>query len=127
MWLSVTRDQEGKTGLLNVSIDDVLYLESDFEKWVRVHTRDEHFYIAGTLIYWTHAFQASGHAFQKVDRNIVVHEPKIKRLDPVFAMAYFDSEIGKHTKKITLAQKYFKELVRKAGQRELSIVIAAAT
>jgi DNA-binding LytR/AlgR family response regulator len=120
--LSVSKDEEGKKGALNVGASDVLFLEFD-EKRVFVHTLEDRFYIGGSLSYWVEALKAAGYDFEKVDRNIVVHMPKIKRLDSIYTIAYFEYEVEKNSKKITLAQKYYKKVVSKAREENRVIVI----
>lgn len=122
--LSVTRDEEGKTGLINITANDALFLEYDqYQKRVYAHTLEERFYVAGSLTYWETALKAAGYEFEMVDRNIVVHMPKIKRLDRVFAKAYFEYEIDKNSKYITLAQRYFKKVLAHAGETHRSILV----
>jgi DNA-binding LytR/AlgR family response regulator len=93
MRVAVTRDPEGSKGLLNVSVNDLIFLEFDMvEKWVIAHTLEERFYLAGSLTYWAEALKAAGLDFEKVDRNIVVQVSKIKRIDTIFTHAYFVDE-----------------------------------
>jgi DNA-binding LytR/AlgR family response regulator len=109
--LSVTKDFDGKTGIINIPVEDVLFLEYDFlEKRVWAHTSGEQYYIPGTLIYWAEALRTGGYDFKKVDRNVVVQVPKITILDRMLKCAYFESTIRKDSKRITLSHTYFKEL-----------------
>ena len=125
MKLAVTRDAEGKTGLINLSVSEILYLEFDMtEKWVFVHTLEDRFYISGNLSYWAEALKAVGFGFEKVDRNVVVHLQKIKRLDRVFAYAFFEYEVQKNSKKVTLAQKHVKKVLSMVDEINPNIVIA---
>jgi len=113
MHLSVTLDIEGKSGISNLPVGDVLFLQCDFvSKWITVHTLDEQYFIPGTLVYWTEALQQGGYQFEKVDRNIVVHIPKICKMDRYFARAYFEIETTSRSKSVTLSQKYFKLLAQ---------------
>ncbi|MFC5528446.1 hypothetical protein [Cohnella yongneupensis] len=122
--LSVTRDEEGKTGSINIRTDDALFLEFDqIQKRVYAHTLLERFFIAGSLTYWQTSLKAAGYEFETVDRNIVVHVPKIKRLDSVFAFAYFDYEINKSSKRITLAQKHIKKVIADATEHNRRIIV----
>jgi len=125
MQLAVTRDTEGKTGLINLPVSEVLFLEFDMTvKWVIVHTLQDQFFVAGNLTYWVESLKAKGFDFEKVDRNVVVHMPKIKRIDRSFAYAYFEYEVGKDSKRITLAQKYFKKVLSMVDDIDPNIVIA---
>ena len=111
MQLTVTRDIEGKSGISNLPVRDILFLQSDLtSKWIAVHTLDDQFYIPGTLIYWTEALKQGGYQFEKVDRNIVVHVPRICKMDRIFVKAYFELETTSQSKSITLSQKHFKLL-----------------
>jgi DNA-binding LytR/AlgR family response regulator len=124
MYLSVTRDTFGKDGLINIKVDDVLFLEFDMtEKGVIVHTRDEKFFITGTLNYWAETLKSTGYEFEKSDRNIVIHIPKIKRLDRIFTFAYFDYEVNTYSKRVTLSQKHFKKIVSMVREIDPLIII----
>lgn len=114
MHLTVTMDVEGQSGISNLSVDDILFLQFDYDsKWVTVHTLDGQYFIPGTLVYWAEALKNGGYQFEKVDRNVVVHIPKICKMDRYFVKAYFEMETTSRSKSVTLSQKYFKLL---AGQ-----------
>lgn len=122
--LAVTRDEEGTGGFVNVPAEELIFLEYDMTtKWVLAHTMDHCFYVPGTLTYLATALKASGYEFEKVDRNIVVHLPKIKRLDKLNTLAYFDYDIQKASKRVTLSRKYFDKLLAGDYVRDQNIAI----
>jgi|HigsolmetaGSP12D_1036236.scaffolds.fasta_scaffold00095_18 DNA-binding LytR/AlgR family response regulator len=124
MRLSVSRDIDGKTGIVNLSVTDVLFLEYDLTtKKVWVHTLRDRYYIPGTLSFWAEALRAGGYDFRKVDRNIVVQVPKIKVMDRTFKYAYFEDPVREKSKRITLSQTYFKKIAEKNRASDLQIVI----
>jgi hypothetical protein len=112
--ISVTRDQEGNSGLVLLDVMYVVYLEYDrYENGLMVHTLDDMFYTMGTLKYWTNALQNSGYQFAMVDRNVAVHLTKIKRLDSKYKIAYFETQITKDSKGCTVAWSHFNMLAKK--------------
>ncbi len=122
--LAVTSDQEGKDGLINIPAEKLIFLEYDMsKKWVLAHTMENCYYVAGTLSYLVTALKANGYEFEKVDRNIVVHIPKIKRLDRLNTFAYFEYEIHKSSKKITLSRKHFDKLLSREYAQDPNMVI----
>lgn len=111
MKLFVTRNRDlGKIEVVNLPIEDLLFLQHD-RKYVSVHTMDEEFIVPGSLSYYENALRAAGYDFRQVDRNIVVHVPKIKLLDTIFSKAYFESEISEKSKSVTLAQVHLRALI----------------
>jgi DNA-binding LytR/AlgR family response regulator len=112
MQLAVTRNVDGTSGIINLPINDVIFMEYDMiVKGVFVNTLNDKLYIAGTLTYWTDALKAQGYHFEKVDRNYVVQIPTIKKLDKIFTKAYFEYETTPLSKSVTLSQRQFKEVV----------------
>lgn len=111
--------------MVNINVDDVLYLEYDFKyKKVGVHTLTSKFYFPGTLTYLEDGLKNSGYEFLKVDRNVVVHLPKIKRLDKFLKFAYFETDIRSDSPKITVSHSHYKELVRLSMDSGYDIVFA---
>ncbi|MCC3374905.1 LytTR family transcriptional regulator DNA-binding domain-containing protein [Cohnella sp. REN36] len=102
MQLSVSRDPEGKAGLIALQVKDVLFFETHRNKdMIVLHTQDEQYFIPGTLKYWTEALRASGEDFEIIDRNNAVHLTKVKHVDQRFRIAYFSE--GKDAKKCTIS------------------------
>ncbi|MCD9023293.1 LytTR family transcriptional regulator DNA-binding domain-containing protein [Cohnella silvisoli] len=124
MLISVTDDVHGKNGIINVEVSEILFLEFDMvDRWVTVHTLEAKYYITGTLSYWADSLKGSGFEFEKADRNVVIHVPMIKRMDRVFAHAYFEYEINHKSKKVTLSQKHFKQILTKMRVANMGIVV----
>lgn len=110
MDLFVTRGMDvGKLEVANLPIQEILFLQHD-QKFISVHTMDREFHVPGNLSYYEYALCTAGYDFRQVDRNIVVHVPKIMLLDTVFSKAYFEPEIRKNAKSVTLAQVHLRVL-----------------
>lgn len=104
MSISVSRSAQGKTGLVQLPIDDILYFEFDRGiEMIAVHTLTEKFFIPGTLKYWLEVLTASGYNFEMVDRNNAVNLCRIKHVDKTFKLAYFEEAICKESKRCTVS------------------------
>ncbi|TVX91533.1 LytTR family transcriptional regulator DNA-binding domain-containing protein [Cohnella terricola] len=101
--LTVSRDSEGKTGLIELPVEDILFFESNSRNkdMIILHTWDELFYAPGTLRYWLEALKSSGEDFEMVDRVNVVHLSKVHHVDRIFRIAYFGE--SKSSKQCTLS------------------------
>lgn len=110
--ISVTRDPEGNSGLMLLSIADIRYLE-----YVRVynkvafHTEDATYYCAGTMEYWTHVFNSSGFVFRDVDRNNAVNVEKIRRIDTKLLVAYFERFKTVSEQRCTMSKAKYKVFI----------------
>lgn len=109
--ISVTRDVDGDSGIVNLKVADILFLEwnTKYER-VIVHTKEEVFFTPGTLKYWAGTLNNSGFKFRIVDRNNAVNVDRIVRLDSVFKKAYFEADVRKNSKCCTMAFKRYKDL-----------------
>ncbi|MGE7052951.1 LytTR family transcriptional regulator DNA-binding domain-containing protein, partial [Paenibacillus glucanolyticus] len=91
-YLTVTRDIEGESGIVNLKVSDILFLEwSTRAERVVVHTRVGEYYMTGILKYWTSVLNNSGFTFRVVDRNSAVNVNQIEMLDSNLKIAYFDT------------------------------------
>lgn len=109
-YLSVTRDIDGESGIVSLRGQDILFLEwSGKDDRVIVHTMDEKFYVTGTLKYWSNALNNSGFTFRDVDRNNLVNVDRIVRIDSVFKIAYFESEVRSNSKHCTMSIKKYRK------------------
>lgn len=124
MRLPVTRGNDEDFNLISLPVSEVLFLEYDFiDKKVWTHTRNDRYYLPGTLTYWAKALSTSGYDFMTVDRNIVVQLSKIKRLDTMLKYAYFEDQIRRDSKRVTVSNKYYKELITLNKARNLQIAM----
>lgn len=113
---SVTNGIDGETGLIQLPLSDIAYME--FERAVNrvlVHTPNQIYYVMGTLQYWQKAIEAAGHRFLWVDRTYVVNIDRIRYMDPVRHIAYFEETPTKESKSCTLTNIRFGEILNKLG------------
>lgn len=89
--ISATTDNAGNSGLKNVNVDEILYLEVESKtSTIMLVTLFKTYYTTGTLNYWTHVLNKSGHCFHAADRSCSVNISKIVAIEPKFKIAYFD-------------------------------------
>ncbi|PQP86292.1 hypothetical protein CPT76_31990 [Paenibacillus sp. AR247] len=109
-YLTVSRDIEGESGIVNLRVHDILFMEFSIPAdRVVVHTMEEQFYMNGTLKYWSGMLSASGYTFRNVDRNLV-NVDRIMLIDSVYKKAYFEPEIHKGSKCCTMAFKRYNKI-----------------
>jgi len=109
-YLTVSRDIEGESGIVNLRVHDILFMEFSIPAdRVVVHTMEEQFYMNGTLKYWSGMLSASGYTFRNVDRNLV-NVDRIMLIDSVYKKAYFEPEIQKGSKCCTMAFKRYNKI-----------------
>lgn len=123
--LSVTKDVEGSAGLFQLPMCEIVYME--FVKSINrvaVHTLVEIFYLMGTLQYWQKAIEAVGHRFIWVDRTYVVNIDRVRFMDSVRHIAYFEHLPSKSSKCCTLTNIRFEELERRLEGAQGSPIIA---
>ncbi|MGF7050771.1 DNA-binding LytR/AlgR family response regulator [Paenibacillus sp. DS2015] len=114
--LTVTKDIDGNTGLTTLKIDDILFFEYDGRTdRIIVQLKDETYYTVGTLRYWNKVLNNSGYKFKLVDRNNMVNMNKIKMLDKIFKVAYFETDISSRSKRCTVSSSNYKELEKELG------------
>lgn len=96
--LAVTRDPDGLSGIVSISLSQVDYLICESEKKrIVVYAGEETYYMMGTIKYWETAIANSGeYRFVKVDRNTLVNIVNIQILDSKVRKAYFrqDKKFG---------------------------------
>lgn len=105
MNLTVSRDPEGKTGLIELPADQVWFVESykKVKDMIALHvSQTECFYAPGTLKFWSTALKASGLPFVIVDRTNAIHLPKIKSFDE-YLRAFFTDNRTKDSKYCTVS------------------------
>ncbi|SEM66135.1 LytTR family transcriptional regulator DNA-binding domain-containing protein [Paenibacillus sp. OV219] len=114
MYLSVTEDLKGKSGIINLDVNDVWFIHFFSRKRIiEVHTETQILYMTGTLAYWQNALNTTyGFPFETVDRNIIVNVSQITCVDSVRSVAYFSSEITEKSKFCTFSQGNRKKIER---------------
>ncbi|OBZ08031.1 LytTR family transcriptional regulator DNA-binding domain-containing protein [Bacillus sp. FJAT-26390] len=107
--LSVTSCPDGLSGIYNLSVDAVNYMEGDSaQRRVVIYTLTDVFYMPGSIKFWQTALNNSGYAFADIDRNILVNSANVKLLDSDKKEAYFDYEIKKQSQRCGIAFHKYK-------------------
>jgi DNA-binding LytR/AlgR family response regulator len=106
MFLSVTRDKEGLSGIINIHLKDVCFLES-YGNLIVVNTYEEEFYLFGTLQLWFNALSGSDLPFERVDRPYVANLAKVTRVEKEWYKLYFGNKF------CTVTARRFPEIMRK--------------
>lgn len=115
--LSVAKDIEGSSGLYQLPVLEIAYME--YQKTINrvvVHTPEKKYYSMGTLVFWQSGLAANGHRFMWVDRTNVVNIDCIKLMDTVRHIAYFDAVPCKTSKKCTFTSGRFNEVLERIGE-----------
>lgn len=109
--LTVAKNVNGTSGLYNLPIDAVAYIEYSTKiDRVIVHTVDSCYYMCGTLKFWQAALEGSGYRFLLVDRTNVVNVDNIVILDDQYNIAYFESNITPNSKRCTFTKIRYNEV-----------------
>lgn len=104
VFLTVTEDEEG-TGVQQIPVEDILYMQFDNRNSIAVHTLNSQYVAVGSLRFWEAAFEKAGLNFKRLDRGVLTNLDKVKMVDPVYKIAYF----GDGGKKCTMSSTGFKE------------------
>lgn len=123
--LSVTKDVDGAEGLIQLPINQIAYMEFLRSKnRVLVHTAKNEYYLMGTLQYWQRAIAAVGHRFVWVDRTYVVNIDRIRVMDSIRHIAFFEDSPSKSSKNCTLTNIRFEEISERTGIKSTSLTFA---
>ena len=118
---SVTKDFHGSTGLIEINIEEALYLGVDSKtSTIIVNTRRDVYFTTGTLRYWTHVLNSSGYHFIVADRTSSVNVSKIVMIDKNLKIAYFD--LNDLTCRCTLSKSGYYEVVTTLNQIQASVI-----
>lgn len=121
MNLAVSNHIEGKHGLIQLSVDDILYFEFERSKeMIVLHTLTDKFFTPGTLKFWVEALKASGYHFEMVDRINAVNLCRIRHVDQKYKLAYFEDVIKKDSKRCTVSINNINTVLQALGQNVLS-------
>ncbi|MGG1312800.1 MULTISPECIES: LytTR family DNA-binding domain-containing protein [Cohnella] len=112
----VTRDEKGETGLLFISLSDIVKISAEGNRLL-FHTKDEVFYQLNTLEKIESALKAAGLPFERADRGHLIDLHKVVEIDVKNAIAYFEPSPGKERKSATLSRAKLKELLPKMKER----------
>jgi len=108
--LSVTKDENGYSGLVQLNIADIAFLESRTGK-ILIHTiHNDTFYTVGSLKYWTQVLNSTGFSFFIADRNNSVHMDNIVEMNGFLKVAYFERNRGNTSKHCTMSKSGYKEV-----------------
>ena len=114
--LTVTRDVEGHSGLIPVSIDAITFLEYEqSNNRIIVHTLEDIYYTMGTLKYWMNAIEGAGHNYVLADRNTAINVSRIVHIDTIFRVAYFENPSEANARNCLLSIKGMERILKKAN------------
>lgn len=111
-YLTVTEDENG-TGLQQILINDILYMQFDNPLYISVHTDAVKYFTVGTLRFWESAFDKAGMNFVRVDRGILINLDKIKAVDATYKLAYFDYPFTDTSKSCTMSYAGYKAISKR--------------
>ncbi|WP_308635002.1 LytTR family transcriptional regulator DNA-binding domain-containing protein [Paenibacillus silvisoli] len=122
-YLAVSRDIDGKSGLVSVLISDVLllYFDGVYDRLI-IHTMQDQYYTMGSLKYWTEALNSSGYAFRIVDRNNAANLDNVAFIDSASKKVYFEQVTHPKSKYCTISDQQFKKLKAEYGDGQLLFV-----
>ncbi|MCL6601667.1 MAG: LytTR family transcriptional regulator DNA-binding domain-containing protein [Paenibacillus sp.] len=122
--LSVTKDLDGLSGIVQLNIDDIAFLEFDSRSGkIFIHTiEDRIFYTVGSLKYWTMVLNNSGYRFFVADRNNAVHIDKIVEMNGLLKVAYFQTNRTNASKHCTMSKSGYKEVSELLGLRKSMVI-----
>ncbi|MDQ0193975.1 LytTR family transcriptional regulator DNA-binding domain-containing protein [Paenibacillus wynnii] len=122
--LSVTKDQNGLSGIVQLNIDDIAFLEFDSRSGkIFIHTIDNNiFYTVGSLKYWTEVLNNTGYRFFVADRNNSVHIDNIVEMNGFLKVAYFERNRTENSRQCTMSKSGYKEVSQLLHIRKSSAV-----
>ncbi|KGE19198.1 LytTR family transcriptional regulator DNA-binding domain-containing protein [Paenibacillus wynnii] len=122
--LSVTKDQNGLSGIVQLNIDDIAFLEFDSRSGkIFIHTIDNNiFYTVGSLKYWTEVLNNTGYRFFVADRNNSVHIDNIVEMNEFLKIAYFERNRTENSSQCTMSKSGYKEVSQLLDNRKSSAV-----
>ncbi|OKP97760.1 LytTR family transcriptional regulator DNA-binding domain-containing protein [Paenibacillus sp. P46E] len=121
--ISATKDVEGRSGLVPVRGDDIIFLGTDSSSsTILLHTLDSVFYTTGTLKYWTRVLNASGYTFYLADRNNSINIQNIVEINNLLKVAYFERERTNDSKYCTMSKSGIKKVCQLVRESKSSVV-----
>lgn len=121
--ISATRDIEGRSGLVSVKGDDIIFLGTESSAGIiLLHTLDSVYYTAGTLKYWTRVLNASGYTFYLADRNNSINIRNIVEINTFLKIAYFETERTKNSKYCTMSSSGLKKVCQLVNESHTQVV-----
>ncbi|MBW4085808.1 LytTR family transcriptional regulator DNA-binding domain-containing protein [Paenibacillus sp. S150] len=121
--ISATKDVEGRSGLVSVSGDDIIFLGTDSSSSIiLLHTLSSVFYTTGTLKYWTRVLNASGYTFYLADRNNSINIRNIAEINNLLKIAYFERERTKDSKYCTMSKSGIKKVCQLVRELNPTVV-----
>ncbi|UQZ33209.1 hypothetical protein C2I18_06345 [Paenibacillus sp. PK3_47] len=121
--ISATRDLEGRSGLVSVKAEDIIFLGTESSaSIILLHTVDSVYYTTGTLKYWTRVLNASGYTFYLADRNNSINIRNIVEINTFLKIAYFERERTKNSKYCTMSKSGLKKVCQLVGETNSQVV-----
>ncbi|WP_219838058.1 LytTR family transcriptional regulator DNA-binding domain-containing protein [Paenibacillus sp. R14(2021)] len=112
-YLSLSKDKDGKLGLMQVEINQILFaLYDGIDNRIIVHTIEGTFYTMGTLKFFTESLNATGYHFRICDRNSTVNVDRIVYLEPNSKMAFFEWPTTSKSKRCAISGENFRKLIK---------------
>ncbi|THF76229.1 LytTR family DNA-binding domain-containing protein [Cohnella fermenti] len=120
-WLSVTSTTTGLDSMINIPVEDTLYIEHDIsDRKVYAFTDIDKYYLPGPLNFWADALKAYG--FERGDRNLIIQISKIKSMSRrPFCCAYF--ALTPKAIKVELSEQNYKRIEKLAAGFNEGIVL----
>lgn len=120
--ISATLDIKGNSGIVTVPAEEIYYLGAESKSsMIILETASKTYYTPGTLAYWTHVLNKSGHNFHVADRSNSINISKIVEIDETFKIAYFDK--NDRSKKCTMSSTGKREVMELLAQSNTSYVL----
>jgi hypothetical protein len=89
----VTRDRDGKTGVVLLSQDEIVKFTTQGNR-ILIHTLNDIFYHVDSLDKIETALRAAGLPYERADRGNLIDITKVIEIDEKTAIAYFGSEMS---------------------------------
>ena len=90
-WM-VARDEDGKSGLVELEVTEILKFTTDKTR-IQIHTKDDVFYFPfDSLEKIQNILQAMNLPFVRADRGNLINIDKVVEIDEKFAKVYFEGD-----------------------------------
>ncbi|MFD1775915.1 LytTR family transcriptional regulator DNA-binding domain-containing protein [Paenibacillus rhizophilus] len=110
--LTVTEDEQG-AGMQQLPVDEILFLQSNANDFIDVHTKNKQYYVVGSLKFWESAFEQTDLNFLRLDRGVLTNMDKIRCLNTSLKVAYFDYPLKRDTKYCTISYGRYRTILKK--------------
>lgn len=114
IYLTVTEDEQG-TGIKQIPVEDILYMQFDNRLFISVQTETAQYVTVGPLRFWESSFEKARLNFMRLDRGVLANLDKIKMVDSAYKIAYFDNEKKRCTMSSSGYKSFCEEYARRQG------------